>query len=83
MIEKGDRTPVINGKTGFLVDKSISSVINVLESVNNNVELLQKISLNARNAIISGYCNEVIIPKIKKIYIDEVNRGKTENLKSV
>ena len=73
MIEKGDRTPVIPGETGFLVDKSINSVIAVLEQVYNNDELLQKLGENARKAIVSNYSNQVIIPKIKRIYIEAVS----------
>ncbi|MCK4734702.1 MAG: glycosyltransferase family 4 protein [Methanophagales archaeon] len=73
MIEKGDRTPVIHGETGFLVDKSINSVITVLEQVFNDDELLQKLGENARRAIVSNYSNQVIIPKIKRIYIEAVS----------
>lgn len=73
MIEKGKRTPVIHGETGFLVDKSINSVIAVLEQVYSDDELLQKLSENSRKAIVSNYSNQVIIPKIKKIYVDLAN----------
>lgn len=73
MIDKGDRTPVVHNKTGFLVDKSIESLINILECVYNNHAFLQRLSENSRKIIESDYCNAVIIPKIKKIYLDLTN----------
>jgi glycosyltransferase involved in cell wall biosynthesis len=68
MLDRGNRYPVINGKTGYLVTQSISDIVALLDDIQNNKETLPTIAENARKIVEKEYSNKVIIPKIEKIY---------------
>ncbi len=68
MFDIGDRYPVIHCKTGYLLKKDINEVFSLLEYINDNKEELRKLGKNARRIVEEEFSNEVMIPKIKKIY---------------
>ncbi|MBA3044786.1 MAG: glycosyltransferase family 4 protein [Euryarchaeota archaeon] len=68
MLDIGNRHPVINMETGFLIKNDVNDLLALLEKINNNREILEEMSHKARTIIENEYSNEVIIPKIKRIY---------------
>lgn len=70
MLDKGDRYPTINGKTGYLIKEDINELLSLLEYINENRNELETLGKNARKIVEEEFSNEVIIPKIKKIYED-------------
>ncbi|MCZ7395504.1 MAG: glycosyltransferase family 4 protein [Candidatus Methanoperedens sp.] len=75
MLDKGNRHPIIHGKTGYLVKEDINDLINLLEHIKDNRDDLQKLGYNARKIVEDEFSNEVIIPKIEKIYEDLLNEN--------
>lgn len=70
MLDKGDRYPVIQSITGYIIKEDINDLLYLLVKINNNREELQKLSKTARKIVEDEFGNDVIIPKIKKIYED-------------
>ena len=70
MLDIGDRYPTIHGKTGYLINEEIGELISLLRHIHENRGELMKLGENARRIVENEFSNEVIIPKIKKIYED-------------
>lgn len=68
MIDRGDRYPVINGKTGYLIKEDINELLSLLDSINTNKEELQRLGQKGRKLIENEFSNEVLLQKIKNIY---------------
>lgn len=68
MYKIGNKYPLIDGKTGYLADRDLDVIIKVLISIHNNPGILEQVGLNARKIVEEKFCNEAVIPKIKKIY---------------
>jgi glycosyltransferase involved in cell wall biosynthesis len=68
MIDRGDRYPIINNKTGFLIDDKLQELLKLLEHLNDNRIIIKKTSKNARKIVENEFSNQAIIPKIKNIY---------------
>lgn len=68
MLDIGNRRPVINMETGFLIKNNVNDLLVLLETINKNRDILKQMSHKARTIIEKEYSNEVIIPKIKRIY---------------
>jgi len=68
MVDKGNRDPVVNGKTGFLINDNVDELISLLTYLNDNKEGLIKIGKNTRKIIEHDYSNSAVLPKIKNIY---------------
>ncbi|AKB30498.1 Glycosyltransferase [Methanosarcina siciliae T4/M] len=68
MIDKGDRYPVFNGKTGYIIKENIDELLFLLEYLYDNENKLKEIGYNARQTVEREFSNEVIIPKIIRIY---------------
>lgn len=73
MLDKGDRYPVIHGRTGYLIKHDINELLELLQYLHDNRDELKKIGKNARKVVENEFSNEVIIPKIKKIYKNLIN----------
>ena len=67
MLDKGDRHPVINGETGYLVMYK-NEILALLHRLNANKEELLIIGKKARQIIEKEFSNQVIMPKIKSVY---------------
>ncbi len=68
MLDIGNRYPLINNETGFLINNDFDELIELLERLNKNRDILEEMSLNARNIVVKEFSNEVIIPKIREVY---------------
>ncbi|HII92054.1 MAG TPA: glycosyltransferase family 4 protein [Methanosarcina sp.] len=68
MLNNGDRYPVINGKTGYLIKEDINELLSLLEYLYSNENELKEVGYNARQIIEKEFSNEIIIPKIIRIY---------------
>ena len=68
MLDMGDRYPVVNRKTGYLIQNDLNELLRLLEYLYENREELRKVGGNARKLVVSEFDNEVIIPRIKTIY---------------
>lgn len=68
MLNKGNRYPVIKGKTGFLVENELKELIDLLYVLHNDFAQLEKMSTKGRKLIELQFSNKVIIPKINTIY---------------
>jgi len=69
-LDNDGKYPVINGKTGYIIKDDINELLSLLEYINDNRNELEKLGENARKIVEEEFSNEVIIPKIKKIYLD-------------
>lgn len=67
MLDKGDRYPVVHGKTGYLF-RTNEDLIELINYLKDNKEELSRIGKNARKIIEKEYSNDVIIPQINKLY---------------
>lgn len=70
MIDIGDRYPVVGGKTGYLINNNVDELLSLLEYINDNRNELEQLGRNGRKIVEKEFSNDVIIPKIKKIYED-------------
>jgi glycosyltransferase involved in cell wall biosynthesis len=70
MLDKGNRYPVINKKTGYLIKDDIEELLNLLRYIHENEDELKAVAKNARVIVEKEYDNSVIIPKIGDIYGD-------------
>ena len=68
MLNIGNRYPVINYETGYLINESIDELLDILEYIHTNFEEHILIGCNARQIIENEFSNEKIIPKIKEVY---------------
>ena len=67
MLDKGDRYPVLHGKTGYLF-KSNEELLELIHHIKENKDELSEVSMAARKVVEKEYSNEVILPKINKLY---------------
>lgn len=70
MADIGDRYPVIQNKTGYLVKNDIEDVFRTLWWIYNNKDKNVSIGKNARELIELEYSNRVIMQKISAAYED-------------
>lgn len=68
MIDKGDRYPLIHGKTGYLIQENINSLITLLLSLQDKKQEIITLGENARNIVEKEFSNKAIMPRIRKIY---------------
>ena len=68
MLDIGDRTPIINKKTGFLIKEDMEELIALLHHISENRISLADMSYQARKVIESEYSNYIILKKIEAIY---------------
>jgi len=68
MLDIGNRYPIIDNENGFLIKNDVNELLKLLDELKNSKEKLQQMSVRARKIIENEYSNEVIIPKIKRIY---------------
>lgn len=68
-----DRHPIINGKTGFLIEYEINSLLELLQLIINDREKIYSIGRNARKIIEDEYSNDVLIPRLKNVYEQIIN----------
>jgi glycosyltransferase involved in cell wall biosynthesis len=68
MLDKGDRYPIANGTTGYLIKENIQDILRTLEFIQASKNILQTMGDNARNIVEKEFSNEVIIPKIEAVY---------------
>lgn len=68
MIDKGDRYPIFNRNTGYIIKENIDELLFLLEYLYDNENELKEIGYNARQIIEKEFSNEIIIPKIIRIY---------------
>lgn len=67
MLDKGNRYPIINNKTGFLI-QTISELLQLLQYLQDNRDEIKKVGKNAREIVEKEFSNDVIIPKMRQIY---------------
>lgn len=68
MLNRGNRYPVINKETGYLIKYDIEVLLKLLRYLHGNRDELKKIGKRAREIVEKKYDNRVIIPKIGDIY---------------
>ena len=68
MLDKGDRYPISNDTTGYLVKENIQDILRTLDSIQASKDKLQTMGDNARSIVEKEFSNEVIIPKIEAVY---------------
>ncbi|MBI5001485.1 MAG: glycosyltransferase family 4 protein [Euryarchaeota archaeon] len=68
MIEKGDRYPVIDRKTGFLIQDDIQDLLKVLDEIHVSKDQLIEMSKTARAVIDAEYNSTVVLKKVSDIY---------------
>lgn len=67
MLDKGDRYPIIHGKTGYLF-KTNKDLLELINYLNDNKEELSRVGKAARSIVEKEYSNDVILPQISKLY---------------
>jgi len=68
MLSTGNRYPIINKKTGYLIKYDINELLSLLQYLHGNRDELKKIGKSAREIVEKEYNNKVIIAKIGEIY---------------
>jgi glycosyltransferase involved in cell wall biosynthesis len=68
MLDKGDRYPVINNETGYLIKEDINELLRILEYLHGNRSELKKAGKNAREIVEREFSDEIVTRRIKKIY---------------
>ncbi len=68
MIDAGNRYPLIDKETGFLIENKIDELLKLIKDISENKNILKDMSIKARKVVEEEYSNEIIIPKIKKVY---------------
>lgn len=68
MLDKGDRYPVIHGKTGYLIKQDVNELLELLQYLHYNRDDIKKIGGNSREVVENEFSNDVVIPEIKEIY---------------
>lgn len=67
MLDKGDRYPIIHGKTGYLF-KTNQDLEKLLNYLKDNKEELARVGKAARTIVEKEYSNDAILPQISKLY---------------
>jgi len=70
MYNNGDRYPLEHGKTGFFIERDWKTLFSLLEKLQKDRSYIEYLGLNARKVVEEHFSNEVIMPQIKKIYLD-------------
>ncbi|MBU4204637.1 glycosyltransferase family 4 protein [Patescibacteria group bacterium] len=68
MLDKGNRYPVIDKKTGYLIKNDIGGLLKLLRYLDENRNELKEVIENARKVVEKEYDNNVLIPRIGEIY---------------
>jgi glycosyltransferase involved in cell wall biosynthesis len=68
MTNIGDRDPIKDGRTGYLIDNSLKDALDALTYIFENQNRTKTIGKNARKVVESNFSNEVIVGKINRIY---------------
>ena len=68
MFDIGDRYPVINQKTGFLINQKSQELLDIILYALNNKNEIINMSAKCREVIKNEFSNEVLIPKLDLIY---------------
>jgi glycosyltransferase involved in cell wall biosynthesis len=67
MLNKGNRYPIVHGKTGYLFNTS-KDLLELIEFLGSNKEELIRVSKEARRMVEDRYSHEVILPQIDRLY---------------
>lgn len=73
MSNRGNRYPVLNGETGYLISYDIKELLKLLQYLHEKRVELKENGKNAREIVGKEYDNTVLIPKISEIY-EEVSK---------
>lgn len=68
MLDIGDRYPVIDGKTGYLINNRITELLDLLEKLYNNKDKLDEVSKNAGKIVSAEFDSKTVVSRIKSIY---------------
>jgi glycosyltransferase involved in cell wall biosynthesis len=68
MLDYGNRYPVINAKTGFLIKNNLKDLIETLKYLYDNPKEIQKISLQSRQIVETEFSSKIIVPQIELLY---------------
>ena len=64
----GDPYPITDGETGFIIEKDVDGLIELLGRLNDDRRLLARVGRDARSIVENELSHRVIIPRIRKIY---------------
>ncbi len=71
----GNREAVIDGKTGFLVNKANPGVLaDAIVRLAGNQELMSAMGKAGRERVINNFTSEIMVRKTEKLYLEELNR---------
>ncbi|KAF5436401.1 Glycosyltransferase involved in cell wall bisynthesis [Candidatus Methanophagaceae archaeon] len=73
MLNKGNRYPVINEKTGYLINYNINELLRLLQYLHESDNELKGVAKNARETVKKEYSKEVVIPNLKRIYMNLID----------
>jgi len=64
----GDKYPIINGKTGYLLPPDPDLVAHTIQELVRSPEVLSEMGRQARSLIVSEFSNDVVLPKLRSVY---------------
>ena len=70
-----DYFPVIDRANGFVIENNIDSLIQLLSDIHNNRRLIEDLGKNARALIERELSDDVIMPKLEKVYEKVMSTG--------
>jgi glycosyltransferase involved in cell wall biosynthesis len=68
MVGSGDRYPLVTGETGLIVPSNLDEINLALNRLWRSPEILQAIGRKARNRIMAEFSNDIVLPKLEKVY---------------
>jgi glycosyltransferase involved in cell wall biosynthesis len=68
MLNHGDRYPVINDVTGYIINNDPKELLSLIESIHRNKDELRKLGRKARKLVEQEYSIDAIMPQILGVY---------------
>ncbi len=68
MLDIGNRYPVIDRTTGFLIKDDINRLLELIKEIRKDKKWLKMVSKKAREKVLAEFDNSIIIPKYERIY---------------
>jgi glycosyltransferase involved in cell wall biosynthesis len=68
MLDHGNRYPVINDETGFLINNDVEELTGILRFLYENEDVVKQISINSTQKVEKEYSSKYIVPKIESVY---------------
>ncbi|MCK4444921.1 MAG: glycosyltransferase family 4 protein [Thermoplasmata archaeon] len=74
MVRRGNRYPIIEGKTGFLFEYDLKDLLALIGRISKQKEVLVRMGKEARKVVEKEFSHEVVMPRQAKIFRSVISR---------